>query len=59
MFPVITGKTGRERIYDGYPDVARKMIDSRIRVAAAPASTIRRMTASRAQSTRDEAPAGR
>jgi hypothetical protein len=29
MFPVITGKTGSERIYDGYPDVALKMIDSR------------------------------
>ena len=29
MFPVITGSTGRERIYDGYPDVALKMIDSR------------------------------
>ena len=29
MFPVITGKTGSERIYDGYPDVALKMISSR------------------------------
>ena len=29
MFPVITGATGAERIYDGYPDVALKMIDSR------------------------------
>ncbi len=29
MFPVITGSTGRERIYDGYPDVALEMIDSR------------------------------
>jgi dihydrofolate reductase len=29
VFPVITGKTGRERIYDGYPDVALDMIDSR------------------------------
>jgi dihydrofolate reductase len=29
MFPVITGRTGRERIYDGYPDVALEMIDSR------------------------------
>lgn len=25
VFPVITGKTGRERIYDGYPDVALEM----------------------------------
>jgi dihydrofolate reductase len=29
MFPVITGKTGSERIYDGYPDVALKMTSSR------------------------------
>jgi dihydrofolate reductase len=29
VFPVITGSTGRERIYDGYPDVALEMIDSR------------------------------
>ena len=29
MFPVITGATGAERIYDGYPDVALDMIDSR------------------------------
>jgi dihydrofolate reductase len=29
VFPVITGKTGRERIYDGYPDVALKMVASR------------------------------
>ena len=29
MFPVITGATGAERIYDGYPDVALEMSDSR------------------------------
>lgn len=29
MFPVITGATGSERIYDGYPDVSLDMIDSR------------------------------
>jgi dihydrofolate reductase len=29
VFPVITGSTGRERIYDGYPDVALEMINSR------------------------------
>ena len=29
MFPVITGATGDERIYDGYPDVALDMTDSR------------------------------
>jgi dihydrofolate reductase len=28
MFPVITGATGAERIYDGYPDVALDMIGS-------------------------------
>lgn len=29
VFPVITGDSGRERIYDGYPDVALDMINSR------------------------------
>ena len=29
VFPVITGSSGRERIYDGYPDVALDMIHSR------------------------------
>jgi dihydrofolate reductase len=29
VFPVITGATGRERIYDGYPDVALDLISSR------------------------------
>ena len=29
VFPVITGRTGRERIFDGYPDVALEMVDSR------------------------------
>lgn len=29
VFPVITGKTGRERIYDGYPDVMLDMVTSR------------------------------
>ncbi len=28
IFPVITGASGRARIYDGYPDVALKMISS-------------------------------
>jgi dihydrofolate reductase len=27
MFPVITGATGEERIYDGYPDVALEMTE--------------------------------
>ena len=29
MFPVITGATGAERIYDGYPDIALEMVGSR------------------------------
>jgi dihydrofolate reductase len=29
VFPVITGETGRDRIYDGYPDVALEMVSSR------------------------------
>jgi dihydrofolate reductase len=29
VFPVITGRTGRDRIYDGYPDVALEMVNSR------------------------------
>ena len=29
VFPVITGATGAERIYDGYPDVVLEMIDTR------------------------------
>jgi dihydrofolate reductase len=28
VFPVITGTTGRERIYDGYPDVSLDMVSS-------------------------------
>lgn len=29
VFPFITGATGQDRIYDGYPDVALEMVDSR------------------------------
>jgi dihydrofolate reductase len=29
VFPVITGKTGQDRIYDGYPDVGLDMVASR------------------------------
>jgi hypothetical protein len=29
VFPVITGATGRERIYDDYPDVALDLVESR------------------------------
>jgi dihydrofolate reductase len=30
VFPVITGGSGRERIYDGYPDVSLDMASSRV-----------------------------
>jgi dihydrofolate reductase len=30
VFPVITGSTGHDRIYDGYPDVALDLISSRL-----------------------------
>jgi dihydrofolate reductase len=30
VFPVITGATGHDRIFDGYPDVALEMVDSRL-----------------------------
>ncbi|PFG39061.1 dihydrofolate reductase [Georgenia soli] len=29
VFPVITGRTGRERIFEGYPDVALDLVQSR------------------------------
>jgi dihydrofolate reductase len=29
VFPVITGSSGRDRIYDGYPDIALDMVASR------------------------------
>src|SRR5215213_2515965 len=29
VFPVITGATGRDRIFDGYPDVALDLVDHR------------------------------
>jgi dihydrofolate reductase len=29
VFPVITGSTGKERIYDGYPDVSLELVNSR------------------------------
>jgi len=30
VFPVITGSTGHDRIYDGYPDVALEMVRSHV-----------------------------
>jgi dihydrofolate reductase len=30
VFPVITGSTGRDRIYDAYPDVSLEMVSSRV-----------------------------
>src|SRR3954451_294579 len=29
VFPVITGKTGRDRIYDGYPDASLELVANR------------------------------
>ncbi len=29
IFPLITGVTGRERIFDGYPDIALELVDCR------------------------------
>ncbi|MFG3706456.1 hypothetical protein ACGF7U_17230 [Micromonospora sp. NPDC047670] len=29
VFPVVNGVTGRDWIYDGWPDVALQMVDSR------------------------------
>lgn len=29
VFPVVTGKTGQDRIYDGWPDVALDLVESR------------------------------
>jgi dihydrofolate reductase len=29
VFPVITGATGRDRIFDGYPDIALELVDTR------------------------------
>lgn len=29
VFPVITGETGRERVYDGYPDVKLELVENR------------------------------
>jgi dihydrofolate reductase len=30
VFPVITGATGRDRIFDGYPDVGLELVDHRL-----------------------------
>jgi dihydrofolate reductase len=30
VFPVVTGATGRDRIFDGYPDVALELVESRL-----------------------------
>ena len=29
VFPVVTGVTGRERVYDGWPDVRLELLESR------------------------------
>ncbi len=30
VFPVITGSSGKDRVYDGYPDVALELVSSRL-----------------------------
>ncbi|UUZ59146.1 hypothetical protein [Nocardioides sp. B-3] len=30
IFPVVTGRTGSERIYEGWPDVGLELVDSRL-----------------------------
>jgi dihydrofolate reductase len=30
IFPVITGRTGKDRVYDGYPDVSLELVSSRV-----------------------------
>ena len=30
VFPVITGATGKDRLFDGYPDIALDLVDSRM-----------------------------
>jgi dihydrofolate reductase len=30
VFPVITGATGTDRVFDGYPDVALDLVESRL-----------------------------
>jgi dihydrofolate reductase len=29
VFPVITGATGKDRIFDGYPDIALELVETR------------------------------
>jgi hypothetical protein len=29
VFPVITGATGKDRIFDGYPEIALDLVESR------------------------------
>jgi hypothetical protein len=42
MFPVITGATGSERIYDGYPDIALDMASTGASTAASNLSSTTR-----------------
>jgi len=54
MFPVITGATGRERIYDGYPDVALDMVSSAHLRRSDPAGRVRSPGAGRPKRSRLE-----
>ena len=56
VFPVITGSSGRERIYDGYPDVALEMTAAVPSMAASNcSSTFRRSWPGRQAPTRSTA----
>ena len=41
VFPVITGATGRDRIYDGYPDVALDLVSTPYVRRSHPAARVR------------------
>ena len=41
VFPVITGATGKERIFDGYPDVALELVEQPHVRRPAPAARVR------------------
>ena len=48
VFPVITGSTGKDRIYDGYPDVSLEMVEQPHLRRAATAARVRPLGSGRA-----------
>ena len=48
VFPVITGATGKERIFDGYPDIALDLVEQPHVRRSAPAARVRPHGARRA-----------